>query len=283
MLGRRCSTACWNREASARGGATASCSALRLGTPTGSLGSSLGCGICSLATEFASLRTTSVPPPTREIHAPRIAAVPDSPPTCGVHRGVSPEIERSDSTPRVRSARSVGDESARFDACRDGGGRNRALLAAAANGHERSEISGARSPKADGRDGRDTRRLRNQRGPEETEPYSGDQEVGVAWSDMPPEERLAGLRLNVESVRCARNDDRSVVGALRLLQSRSNPLKTRLNRCIAIEFAVDEQYRHLDVLPESPPPLEIVGWGWPIHVAFKLRDQILVVIASSSS
>jgi hypothetical protein len=52
------------------------------------------------------------------------------------------EIERSDSSPRVRSARSVMLRIGYAGACRDGGCGHYVLLAAKAPEYERSEISG---------------------------------------------------------------------------------------------------------------------------------------------
>jgi hypothetical protein len=66
---------------------------------------------------------------------------------------LSPEIERSDSTPRVRDPRSVRNESALAVHAAIAGDGSGALLAAGGYGYERREISGARSREADGRHG----------------------------------------------------------------------------------------------------------------------------------
>src|SRR5688572_20649195 len=80
-----------------------------------------------------------------------------SPPTCGARRHGTPEVERSDSSPRVRNPRSVTIESAWQVYAAIAGVRIAYYSRRPRQGTSRSETSGVRSREADGRHGRGAR------------------------------------------------------------------------------------------------------------------------------
>jgi len=82
-----------------------------------------------------------------------------------------PESERSDSSSRVRSARSVPYRASNGGACRDGCRWNQPLLAAGAEGYERRELS--RHAESASRTGRATCDVSSQRGMRRVCSYDG--------------------------------------------------------------------------------------------------------------
>jgi hypothetical protein len=96
-----------------------------------------------------------------------LASVPDAPPTCAGRRHHAPEVERSDSSPRVRYARSGPSRIPSSGACRDGRRMGQALLAAQSDRERTKRHFRRRSREARGRArsraGQRTRTLRQLR------------------------------------------------------------------------------------------------------------------------